>query len=311
MMKFSICGVLVVSVALINLSSLPFSKAFSSRSCVHVRSPQTSSATIRNPLHRSVVLYSDLSPSDVGDDEEDSDWTIVTASEENISSDDREGLKQKMLQLCASYDRGYSASPSARCQVDDLVQQLKEVNPNKENAAAGIDGDAYSSTIPLKGIWRMIWTTAADVLTLGANPAVAPGAIYQKIEPPIATNIIDFIPRIQTLFPSSILPPSLLRAEVTTRTSSRPNQSSNRVGLTFEAVKLTPIQVLGFQNDGFLPPLSINLPQINLQDLPGVDPDGNTPGYFDVIYLDDEMLIIQQNEPGGYFVSIRVPDCDP
>jgi hypothetical protein len=293
-MKFSIRSVLVVSVAsaLITLSSLPFSKAFSSRSCV--RSPQTSSATIRNPLHRSIVLYSDLSPSDV---------------EENIPSVERERLKQKMLQLCASYDRGYSASPSARSQVDDLVQQLKELNPTKENAAAGIDGDAYSSKVPLKGIWRMIWTTASDVLSLGANPAVAPGAIYQKIVPPIATNIIDFVPRIQTLFPSLL--PSLLRAEVTTRTSSRPNQSSNRVGLTFEAVKLTPVQVLGFQNDGLLPPLAINFPQINLQDLPGVDRDGDTPGYFDVIYLDDAMLIIQQNEPGGYFVSIRVPNCDP
>ena len=30
-----------------------------------------------------------------------------------------------------------------------------------------------------------------------------------------------------------------------------------------------------------------------------------TPGFFDVLYLDDDMLIIQQNEPGGIFISTR------
>lgn len=311
MTRFSKCCnlLMVVPVTLLAFSSLPLVEAFSSRSDVR---PHQMPSRILNQPRRSTILFSDLSPSDVSDDDEGgSEWSTPTASDEKVSTVEREAMKQKLLQLCASYDRGYGASPSAKRQVDALVKKLKELNPTKENAAAGVDGGSSSATVPLKGNWRMIWTTALDVLNLGANPAVAPGAIYQIIEPPIATNIIDFIPRIQTLFPSSFLPPSLLRAEVKTRTSSRPNQSSNRVGLTFEAVKLTPIEVLGFQSDGVFPPLSINFPQINLQDLPGVNSDGDTPGYFDVIYLDEEMLIIQQNEPGGYFVSIRVPNCDP
>ena len=100
----------------------------------------------------------------------------------------------------------------------------------------------------------------------------------------------------------------MLRAKVKTRASSRPNLS-NRVGLNFESVKLEPVEVLGFDLK-LLPPLSFNLPQVNLDSLPGVDP-ATSPGYFDVTFLDGDILIIRQNAPGGYFVSINVPDYEP
>ena len=94
---------------------------------------------------------------------------------------------------------------------------------------------------------------------------------------------------------------------------SRDNyDDSNRVGLTFEGVKLVPIEILGVKSPDFLPSLQVDLPTkfINLEDLPGVNPD-NLPGYFDVTYLDDDMLIIKQSAPGGYFVSIKVDNCFP
>ena len=163
---------------------------------------------------------------------------------------------------------------------------------------------------------------------------VAPSAIYQDIRnPPVAINIIDFIPRSQTLLPLSISPPSLLRAKVATRTSSRANMS-NRVGLSFEGLELQPIELLGRRVDG-LPPLSVDFtwPGNLLRDLaalvPGLDLDdlgltsgggsggaGNrtnddAPGFFDVEYLDDEMLIIRQQAPGGVFVLVKVDSCDP
>jgi len=217
-------------------------------------------------------------------------------------------VKTKLLQLCASYDRGFGASPKARDQVQELVKELESMNPTPTDAAFGVD-DSESISAPLQGNWRMVWTTALDVLNLGASPLATPGAIYQAIEPPLATNIIDFIPRAQSLLPLSF-PQSLVRAEVSTRCSLR-SQSSNRVGLVFEGVKLSPVELLGVKAD-ILPPLSIDFPTkfINLQDLPGVDPE-NTPGYFDVTYLDGDMLIIKQNAPGGYFVSIKVDDCLP
>lgn len=221
---------------------------------------------------------------------------------------ERQELKNELLQLCASYDRGFGASPKARKEVDEIIAQLELMNPTPVNAARGVDGEnSDEGPVPLEGAWRMIWTTALDVLNLAASPIAAPGAIYQVIDPPIALNIIDFIPRIQSLLPTQF-PSSLVRAEVKTRASLRPNYS-NRVGLNFEAVKLVPIEVLGVKPD-FLPPLNFNLPQINAQDLPGVDPN-TSPGFFDVVYLDDNMLVIKQNAPGGYFVSIKVDNYEP
>jgi hypothetical protein len=33
-----------------------------------------------------------------------------------------------------------------------------------------VDDDIKSTLVPLKAIWRMIWTSAFDVVSLGASP---------------------------------------------------------------------------------------------------------------------------------------------
>jgi len=251
-------------------------------------------------------------------------------AEEDGQTEKATNLKRKLYQLGASYDRGFGATPKAQNEAEDIIQQLGVLNPTAENAARGIDGDGgFGEEVPLKGIWRMVWTSAFDVVSLGASPFAAPSAIYQDISnPPVAINIIDFIPRAQTLFPSSISPPSLLRAEVATRASSREDMS-NRVGLNFEGLKLQPIELLGQKVDN-LPPLSVDFTwsQNLLEQLagfvPGLDSLGlggggggsaDSPGYFDVEYVDDELLIIRQNAIGnglgGCFVLVKVDSCEP
>lgn len=264
-------------------------------------SPVLSKRLVRSPLHPVGQLYSSLdesAPSDTGMDEEPDSPAVIERRDE---------IKQQLLSLCASYDRGFGASPRARKEVDELVEKLASRNPTPMNASRGVDGEMTDGDAPLKGNWRMVWTTALDVLNLGANPLLTTGAIYQVIVPPIATNIIDLIPRAQALLPTAF-PSTLVRAEVKTRASLRPS-NSNRVGLNFEEVKLVPIEVLGMDAK-MLPPIGISFPQINLEDLPGVDPS-TAPGFFDVIYLDDDMLIIKQNAPGGIFVSIKTDNYDP
>lgn len=208
-------------------------------------------------------------------------------------------LKKALLQMGASYDRGFGASASAKTRVDNIIRELEAKN-RETNAAIGILGDEES---PLSGAWRMIWTSATDVLSLGASPVAAVGAIYQIFEPPVVTNVIDFIPRIQALLPPSLVPDTLVRAQVKTRASPR-KESPNRVGLVFEAVKLQPVQVLGRDVSSF-PSLGTNLPKI-----PGADAESG-PGYFDTTYLDDEILIIRQNAAGGLFVLVKVDDFEP
>lgn len=244
--------------------------------------------------------------------------------EQQKKENERTHLKSQLYQLAASYDRGFGATPKARDEADDIIQQLSSINPTS-NAANGIDGDAYGNEeVPLKAIWRMVWTSAFDVVSLGASPFAAPSAIYQDIRnPPVAINIIDFIPRAQTFFPSSISPPSLLRAEVATKASSR-NGMEDRVGLLFEGLKLQPIEFLGRKVDN-LPPLSIdfgwprNLIEPLAEYVPGLEKlglgeganDADAPGYFDVEYVDDELLIIRQQVPGGVFALVKVDNCDP
>jgi hypothetical protein len=211
---------------------------------------------------------------------------------------EREALKQTMLQLGASYDRGFGASPKARKDAESTIVALELLNPETW-AAKGILGN---ETSPLAGSWRMVWTNAQDVLILGASPVATIGAIYQVFEPPVVTNIIDFIPRAQALLPPSLAMNTQVRAEVTTRASIRPNYR-NRIGLDFEKVAVKPIEILG-QNVS-LPPLAFDLPRISLPE------DG--PGYFDTTYLDEEMLIIRQNAPGGklLFVATTFIIIDP
>lgn len=78
-------------------------------------------------------------------------------------------LKRELYQLAASYDRGFSATPRARKEASDIIQKLAAINPT-EDASRGIDGSTNQHDVPLKSIWRMIWTSALDVVSLGASP---------------------------------------------------------------------------------------------------------------------------------------------
>ena len=217
-----------------------------------------------------------------------------TSVDSEETTDAASSLKRDLLQLAASYDRGYGATKRANDQVESLISKLEAVNL-ETNASRGIEGDGTS---PIAGSWRMVWTTAADVLTLSANPLVTVGAIYQVFDPPTVTNIIDILPPYQTLLPAGQLG-SVLRAKVTTRGYLPKNQDDlNKIGLEFQKVALEPVEFLG--NDvGFLPPLGFDLPKTPFE------------GYFEVTFLDDELLVVKQNAPGGVFVLAKVDNFDP
>jgi hypothetical protein len=172
-------------------------------------------------FYSKVVLHS-LAPSDVDG--------LNLGQTSIIKIPEGDELKAKLIRLCISYDRGFGASPNSKKQVDEIIDQLKVLNPTPVDAARGIEGNGDAnfndSPPPLEGgIWRMVWTTALDVLNLAASPIATSSAIYQVIDPPIATSIIDFIPRAQSLFPSAF-PSSLIQAEVKTRASKRIVQSN-------------------------------------------------------------------------------------
>ena len=177
----------------------------------------------------------------------------------------------------------------------------------------------------------MIYTTAFDVLSLQTSPFFIPGAIYQVYDESgttsttssitTVTNIIDFIPRFQSLL-VSILPSSwsypspttLIRATVKTRACVPPQQQRlttimNRIGLIFDSVSIQPIELFGIDSTKLLPPLALDLPKLPTFGTSSTNPVAT--GYFDVTYLDNDLLIIRQNAPGGIFCLIRTNTIDP
>jgi hypothetical protein len=73
--------------------------------------------------------------------------------------------------------------------------------------------------------------------------------------------------------------------------------------LNFERVEFSGQELLGQDVSSVFSPLGVNLPRLELSE---------DVGFFDVAYLDEEMLVIRQNAPGGCFVLVNVAgDTEP
>lgn len=216
-------------------------------------------------------------------------------------------LKMDLLRLCATFDRGFAATKEDAANIADIISSLKLLAFDK-NPTRGLTpnqtGKDGSGDAPIEGIWKLAYTTAFDVVSLNGSPLYQLQGIYQVIRSDgSSANVIDLVPRFQTLLPSSISSriSSSTRAVVGTSSYAR---SSTRVGLSFRSVRLKPLSVLGleFKDLPFsVPSLKIDLPRFGLND----DDNANRSGYFDIEYLDNDCLIISQNQPGGIFVNFR------
>lgn len=218
----------------------------------------------------------------------------------------RAALKRELIRNAAGCNRGFGATRADRERLASLFDELEGLAPTS-SPTAGIVGGADPAGVgleapPLAGCWRLVYTTATDVLSLDASPVAGVGAIYQLIEAPDAvTNIIDLYPRAEALLPVGKMS-SKLRLRVMTRAAAR---SASRVGLTFYAVRAEPRALLGVDVSSLLPALGSALPR--LPGAIGTDPaTDRSPSFFDVVYVDDELLLIRQNSPGGVFAAVRV-----
>lgn len=220
---------------------------------------------------------------------------------------DRESLKTSLLRTCAACARGFGASPSDRRRVDAIIEKLSLMPPDAgpTRGLAGSDGTLWAGRGfegaqggPLEGRWRLIYTDASDVLGLDINPFVGVGSVWQEISlPSTVDNVIELFPRAEALLPAG------MRSAVTLRVGTRAAaRSATRVGLTFERVALRGKSIFGFDVSSLLPPLSAPLPRV--PGAGGADTEAS-PAFFDILYLDAELLLIRQNSPGGVFAAVR------
>ena len=249
------------------------------------------------------------------DDEETLVPAVAAADAEAVAAM-RSSLKSRIFAACAASDRGFAASPADRSEIEQLLADISPLSPTEE-PSRGIATGAVDA--PLRACWRLVYTSASDVSSLGASPLAAVGGIYQDArELPVIVNVIDLSPRLlQNLPPSTAMGlATASRLKVTTRARPRPN-SGARVGLSFEAVQAEPLAILGQDPPAWLAPLKFDLPQLGLglqRSIFGVseeedprDAESN-PAFFDITYLDEDFLVIQQGSPGGMFAAVKVPD---
>lgn len=270
----------------------------------------------------------------MGDDNENSIANFVCEEISDANLYKREATKMKILRVVASIDRGVGTARDSidNERVDELVRSLESMSPTIDATAGLVGGNpTEDGSCPLDGTWKLLYTSAYDVTSLAAQPVFGlEGNFILKVYPPNCSivsanilhvvkystgifqslrsdgesrNIIDLAPRAQQLLP--FVPPTTFRAVVITRARAR---SPSRVGLTFRAASIGPQRVLG-KDARKLPRLGGSFPDFslfgaNIGAESTASQDG--PGYFDVLYLDADFLIIRQNEPGGIFISTRV-----
>lgn len=222
--------------------------------------------------------------------------------------------KLDLLRTCATCDRGFYATASERQRINTQVEALISSGGGLEDPTMGLAGSSTAdsnessvpSSVPLEGLWSLVYTDAFDVVSLASSPLTALRGIYFEIDRNgESSNIIDFAPRFEANLPTSINLGSTLRARVKTRSKAR---STTRVGLSFIGAALEPQTLLGFDVK-FAPPLGVDfpsLPSLGFGAESNGGEDDNSPGFYDIRYLDDELLILNQNEPGGVFISSRV-----
>ena len=223
-------------------------------------------------------------------------------------------LKSKLFAACAAADRGFAASPADRQEIEALLDELSPLSPTDEPTRGLAEGAADA---PLRKCWRLVYTSASDVSTLAANPLASLGGIYQDArELPVVVNVIDSFPRLLANLPPDAASKLATTTRLRVQTRARP-RSATRVGLSFERVGAEQLAILGQAVPDWLPKPKVDLPQLGLDVQRrifnvGDDEDprdaASNPAFFDVMYLDDELLIIKQGSPGGMFAAVAVDD---
>ena len=215
-----------------------------------------------------------------------------------------QAAKLKLLRQTAVCDRGFFATPTQRESIEQAIQDLLNEQAGFAVPTKGLNPNMNGEEeCPLEGLWSLVYTDAFDVVSLAASPVAALRGIYFEINRDgESSNLIEFAPRLEANF-GKAFPETTVRARVKTRSKAR---SETRVGLSFVGASIEPQKFLGF-DASVLPPLGVDFPKLPSLMIGAEDnADSSSPGFYDIKYLDNDLLILNQNEPGGVFVSTRV-----
>lgn len=106
--------------------------------------------------------------------------TVVDAVARAVPLDE---LKAELYAAAACMNRGFAVTPSLTGDIRGLIEQLERSNPNPAPPGGGDDAAALRRwRMLLGGKWRLVYTDALDVLSLGLlSPVALVNQVYQTI----------------------------------------------------------------------------------------------------------------------------------
>jgi len=209
-------------------------------------------------------------------------------------------LKSDLLSVVAPLNRGFAAREDERALVLALVEQLEASQATQQGACA--DFGTPSGSVAA-GEWKLVFTTALDVLAIGVNPLVEVGQIYQNIadDGEEVVNVIEIQPKIAALA-NPLVGSSLSTLRVFARAVV---EDDRRIRIAFKRIEAEAISIFGFDLTTFLPP---QLQMIGIDIPSAVRGDGGDPaqsqGYFTVTFCDGDLRVSRSNS-GDLFVLVR------
>lgn len=224
-------------------------------------------------------------------------------------------LKDDLLQLAEETRKGFSSTTSQKKRAREIISKLVKFNPTPEPAAPYYENAGVSdTTVSLQGKWNLVYTDAPDITSLDTswNPVATAelGRIGQECSPPYIKNVIewkkpDWINQVPLPFAGN--KESKILQKVCTKASASPD---NPMIVNLEVVGLDLVAppgatATGLQQDIEQEGLPVGLLRNNPLELRG--PLTAPFGQFEILYLDEEMRIIQTSQ--NYMaVNLRVRD---
>lgn len=220
----------------------------------------------------------------------DASRATVDASVHEVPVSD---LKCELLAATASTNRGLAASSEARIAVETLVEQLERSDYAQQM------GDVTQKPPLFTGKWRLIYTNALDVLSLGLlSPVAALGEIYQNVYSASDTSADFDVENVVELEPFIAPVANKLIGRTMTRFVVKVTGNIvgvNTVRLTFRSVTVRQELFAGISVGSRLPALSTPLP-------------GSASGDLETTYVDEDLRISRTasgSYPQGLFVLFR------
>jgi len=193
---------------------------------------------------------------------------------------DVEDLKKRLFLEVSGTNRGLAADSSCKKRILEMLEELERLNPTdsptaKENRAL------------LGGQWKLLFTTALDILALGVIPFVQIGDIYQNIDEDqkgdggsfYVKNIVSIGSCLNSVA-STVGADSTAEIHVTAKGSI---SSEKRIDIRFVRASFQPKTIFGYDGIQFLDSLQI--------------PFQSPVGFIETTYLDKDLRIARAPGP--------------